>query len=143
MPDQEEIAFKIDDVCYAAWNLMRSLADCYGKDKAYELFQQFGTTLGDDIRNRLFLLMLDGNLNQSGMCLGDFRVLPNVYEIIALIKILRDKSCNKNGIPLSLKEAKDLIDSARFTGPQRVYFYNRDKKNECRSEMVAYSGIIT
>lgn len=96
MTDHTELE---DEVIFDGIRFMESLSRCYGAERAIEVWNCMGETLGQDIKQQVFFAMLTGETsNRMRVSRG---TCNSAVEAIRLIR---------RATGMGLKEAKDLWD---------------------------------
>lgn len=94
-------------ICRSAIALMRDLSSCYGPERGIELFTKLCETLGDDVKNQVFMGMLGAGYpdNSVRITSGSGNVGSAVAAMLkhAIINNIQAKTLveqvKKNGIP--------------------------------------------
>lgn len=96
MDDRTELE---DEIIFDGIRFMESLSRCYGAERAIEVWNCMGETLGQDIKQQVFFAMLTGETsNRMRVSRG------TCTEAVAAIRAMRVAT------GMGLKEAKDLWD---------------------------------
>jgi hypothetical protein len=104
---------KVNQMLISSLDMIRALNDLYGAELANELWGKLGETLGDEIKLKVFTLMLTGELPG-----GTVRICGPIdwgyttgsgAQKVAGIKAIRAYT------GMGLKEAKDAIEAAAET----------------------------
>lgn len=96
MNDRTELE---DEVVFDGIRFMESLSRCYGAERAIEVWNCMGETLGQDIKQQVFFAMLTGETsNRMRVSRG------TCTEAVPAIRAMRVAT------GMGLKEAKDLWD---------------------------------
>ena len=108
------------EIIETGFEFMRALISAYGDERATEIWDSFTDAIDPDIRREMLLAMLKtgGNL---GKTISLDKINPgtagNITSgLVASIKALRTVVAGGMG----LKEAKDLVEFVRDSGPQRI-----------------------
>ena len=84
---------------------LESLGNYYGAERAMEVWQALGPTVGDDVKGQVFMTMLSGNNHSMTIRLNRSPTMLNpVGYAVPVIKTIRAAT------GIGLKEAKDLWD---------------------------------
>ena len=87
---------------------LESLGNYYGAERAMEVWQALGPTVGDDVKGQVFMTMLSGNGNSMRLELSrpDMPYSGPMHTIaVPVIRTIRTAT------GIGLKEAKDLWDT--------------------------------
>jgi len=86
---------------------LESLGNYYGAERAMEVWQALGPTVGDDVKGQVFMTMLSGNNHSMTIRLNRSPTMLNpVGYAVPVIKTIRAAT------GIGLKEAKDLWDTS-------------------------------
>jgi ribosomal protein L7/L12 len=96
--------YQIDRAVAAGIELMAVMTEVHGVDRGYEIWEQFNTVLGSEVKDAIFLSMLSGQSSGSVKIMGLRREETGSVNKIEVIK------CVRTFTGFGLKEAKDLID---------------------------------
>lgn len=125
---------KVNAMVIASLEMIRSLNDIYGAERANELWNSLGETLGNEIKFKVFTVMLTGELpGGAAYIIGPFNFSwdsDNGVEKVKAIKALRAFA------DLGLKEAKDLIESAASTYGRTMVKPSRVRTSEERRRFI-------
>ena len=99
--------------------LMQTITEVCGPNEGMQMWDQFASAMGDDVKSAIFFAMMTG---QSS---GNIRIqsYPSNQKI-SVIKLIRTYT------GLGLKEAKDLSEEARPT-----FRVNYQQARDCRNEL--------
>jgi hypothetical protein len=98
----------IDTVVTDGVRFLQSLTEHFGAERGLEIWEQFGSALGTDIKGRVFFALMTGNT--TGRVRFSAETLANGYNpnAIGIIKAIRTAT------GAGLKEAKDLYDNSKL-----------------------------
>lgn len=131
---------QMSDLCYDTYKLLQTMSNLYGPDESWKMFETFWTVLGDDVRNHLFLKMLDSDFTTGKR--GTLTAPNGFTNTIAAIKAVRCyASLDENFLgTMGLKEAKDLVDAAKYGGKSVLFFKDSQNKRAFIQEIEAQGG---
>ena len=139
--DKELSSTEIYNLCFASYQLLQIMSNIYGSDPAYEMFQKFEEILGPTVKSHLFLKMLDSSY--GGLTLH-FKFINNqCSNMITMIKAVMTfaGSGSSAGAAYQLKEAKDIIDTAK-AGHGTLIFTDMTKRNAFIQELKMNNGMV-
>lgn len=130
----------MDNLCFSSYQLLQTMSNIYGSDPAYEMFLKLEEVLGPEVKSNLFLKMLDSSYANPIL---NFRFNNNhCINVINIIKAVRQYAVDKNHNKFGLKDAKDIVDDARFKGRGTLYFLHAQERNEFINELKLNNGQI-
>ena len=106
LPDSDK-----EQLVNASLEYMRHVTEIWGQDKGMDLWDKIVEAFGNDIKGEIFFGMVTGQYSLNGVLLSKVET----KHLIDIIKALRTARTD-----LGLKEAKDLYDFVRDTGPKRI-----------------------
>jgi hypothetical protein len=130
---------QMDNLCYASYQLLQTMSNIYGSDPAYEMFQKLEEVLGQEVKSNLFLRMLESSFTGAGPLHFKF-YNGHCLNVINMIKSAREYGVDENRNRLGLKDAKDIIDSARHNGKGTLHFLSNDSRKAFLVELKANNG---
>ena len=111
---------------------LESLGNYYGVERAMEVWQALGSTVGDDVKGQVFMTMLSGNNHSMRLELGR-PAMPfsgHTHSVaVPVIKAIRTAT------GLGLKEAKDLWDATEVSSVS-ITCMSRTHANDARREFL-------
>lgn len=124
---------EMKQLCMASYDLLQIMSNLYGSDESMAMFDKFEDVFGKEVKANLFLYMLDSSFASGGLV--GFGPGPSGFNnIINLIKAVREYGeTDVPGVRYGLKEAKDIVDTARYSGV--AYF--KCKGPEARRQFLA------
>jgi len=130
----------MDNLCFASYQLLQVMSNIYGSDPAYDMFLKLEEVLGHEVKSHLFLKMLDSSYTGAGPM--HFKFLNNqCLNVINMIKGVREFSVDSHGYKWSLKDAKDVVDTARNSGIGTIHFVTLKERNEFLNLLKSHNGV--
>jgi len=107
-----------DRLVNSSLNLMRDLTEAYGSDRGLALWEVIGSEIGNDIKGKIFFGLISGEYSTSGVMYTKANTDTPVQAIRAI----------RTATGLGLKDAKDIYDYVRDTGPKRIECSGTERK---------------